>query len=242
MTNSQILTFLFLTVVIFSCGPSQEEFQKQKKQNEELTAELNNLKSELDNFKKNLEQCTLTVEDLKNTPTERLAKARKLQDQGDVSEAETEYHELIQKYPDSEESKTAKNILIEIEKKREEERIAKEKEQIETEKKKRLGFKTLKVENPVSLEPLKIKINSINSQQQWTFDRYGYEYRYRDARRGFKYVVADVSITSDVHNPQLPSIEVYKTYGDKLSYIGTLHYEFYRWEDYGSYLGNDADF
>jgi len=245
MIHNYISSLLITTIFAFvflSCGPSQEEYQNLKTENQQIKTELSDAKSELENLKSNLKECTLTVEELKNTPTERLSKARSLQAQNEEADAENEFKELIEKYPDSDEAKVAQTALKEIEKRKEEEKIAKEKERIEAEKKKRLGFKALKVENPVIIEPLKIKINSINIQQRWTFDRYSYEYHYRDSRRGYKYIVADVSITSDVHNPELPPIDVYETSGDNLSYLGTLEYEFYKWKDHGSYLGNYADY
>lgn len=235
-------TAAFFIGAVIACGPSQEEYQNLKNDNKKIKTELINTKSELDQVKQNLEECTLTIEELKNTPTERLSKARSLQAQDNESEAEKEFKKIIEKYPDSNEAKVAKFALQEIEKRKEEERIAREKEHVEAEKKKRLGFKALKVENPVIIKPLKIKINTIKASQRWTSDRYNYRYHYRDARRGYKYIVADLSITSDVHNPELPPIDVYKTSSDKLSYIGTLRYEFYRWKDYGSYLGNNADY
>jgi len=51
-----------------------------------------------------------------------------------------------------------------------------------------------------------------------------------------------MSITSETHNPKLPAIDIYKTSQDSLGYIGTLYYAFYRWEDYGTYLGNYTDY
>lgn len=210
--------------------------------NDLKTHDLNNIKAQLEKAQKNLDECTSSVEELKNTPIERLRKAQNLQEQGEVSKAEEEYKELIDKYPDSHEGKTAKNILLEIEKKKEEEKIAREKEQLEMERRNRLGFKALKEENPITIGPIELKINSVSTQKRWTFDRYSYEYHYRDAQRGSKYIVVDVNISSESHDPQLPPIQVYKTSGENISYIGTLYYQFYKWQDYGSYLGNYADY
>jgi len=196
MTSTKFFTTFAILIILYGCGPSQEEYQKLEDKNKKILAELNDLKSELDSknleldkTNKNLEQCTLTVKELQNTSTERLARARSLQSENNISEAEKEYKDLIEKYPDSEESKTAKEILAGIEKQREEERIAKEKEQAEAERKKRLGFKALKIENPVSIDPLSIKINSVNIQKRWISDRYNSRYHYRDARRGHKFIV-----------------------------------------------------
>ncbi|MCA9809784.1 MAG: hypothetical protein KC473_05570, partial [Candidatus Dadabacteria bacterium] len=119
MTISRFLAIsILLVITLGGCGPSQEEYQKLENKNKKILAELNDLKSELntknselDKTNKDLEQCSLTVEELRNTPTERLARARNLQSENNISEAEKEYNELIEKYPDSNESKAAKQIL-----------------------------------------------------------------------------------------------------------------------------------
>jgi hypothetical protein len=89
---------------------------------------------------------------------------------------------------------------------------------------------------------LTLKFSSISIGKRWTFDSYGSEYHYRDAVRGSKYVLTKVYITSESNNPNLPPILVYKLENGLLSLLGCQSYEFRRWKDYGSYLGNYADY
>lgn len=67
-------------------------------------------------------------------------------------------------------------------------------------------------------------------------------WHYRDAVRGSDFVLADVTVSSPSHNPMLPAIAVYRLESGSLRHIGQMHYEFYRWRDYGSYLGNYSDY
>src|SRR5690606_5418775 len=54
--------------------------------------------------------------------------------------------------------------------------------------------------------------------------------------------LARISISSESKNPDLPPILAYQYFDGKLMLLGTLGYEFRRWKDYGSYLGNYADY
>jgi len=55
------------------------------------------------------------------------------------------------------------------------------------------------------------------------------------------YITADVNITSKVKEPALPSVVVYYSQEEKLYLLGQMTYNFYQWEDYGTYLGNYHD-
>src|SRR5690606_7516026 len=48
--------------------------------------------------------------------------------------------------------------------------------------------------------------------------------------------------SSNSKDPNLPPVFVYKISNGELIYLATLDYEFARWDDYGSYLGNESDF
>lgn len=86
-------------------------------------------------------------------------------------------------------------------------------------------------------------INSIDIRDRWVFDRHGTGQMYREAVRGSSHVVADVRIASDEHNPKLPQLAIYKVgaSNERLVYVTTMIYRFYRWRDYGTYLGNNPD-
>ena len=54
--------------------------------------------------------------------------------------------------------------------------------------------------------------------------------------------MAKISISSEINNPILPPILVYHMIDGELKYLATLEYKFQKWKDYGSYLGNYADY
>lgn len=191
--------------------------------------------SEYDKLKTELTECKKTVEELQNTPQVRLANGQQFLSKNDKINAKKELNELITKFGETDEAKKAKILLADIEKQEQE---IKEKE----ERKRTLGFKILKESSFVNAIDVNVKFNSITTGQQWVFDNYGDEWRYRSAERGEKYILAKVAISSDNKNPELPPIGVYKMTSGTLSLIGTMGYEFSRWDDYSSYLGNDHDF
>ena len=212
---------LYLTILVFafltSCqekGPKQEDYDK--------------LKSELT-------ECKKTVEELSHTPQIRLNAGQKFKNENDFPNAKKEFKELIQKFPGSEEAKTATLLLSEMDKAEQEQKEAEQ-------KKKTLGFKILKENSSFKIGDVTIKLNSVNTGSQWVFDNYGSEYRYRSAERGEIYILSRVSISADTKDPNLPPIAVYKISNGNLALIGTMSYEFSRWKDYGTYLGNNADF
>lgn len=211
------LTMLII-VILTSCnnnnGPKQEDYDK-------LQAELND--------------CKKTVDELSNTPQMRLANGQKFQTENDFANAKKEYKDLIEKYPGTDEAKKAATLISEIEK------IEIEKKEAE-ERKKALGFKAIKENTSIKIGDITINFNSVNTASQWNFDNYGTEYRLRKAERGDVYIVAKVSISADSKDPSLPPISVYQISNGSLKLVGTMGYEFVRWKDYGSYLGNYADY
>jgi len=212
----KILLGTVVLLILNSCqnGPSQQEYDKMKTQ---------------------LEECSKENEELKNTPENRLLSAQKLETDGKLDFAETEYKELIEKFPKSEEAKIAQQFIDKIEKEREQKKI-------EEERKKRLGFKVLEQKSSIKQGGCKLTFSNIKLSNRWIFNRYGNEWRYIEAERGNKYLTFTLRITADSKSPNLPPIYVYQLIDGKLQYKATAFYKFYRWEDYGSYLGNDADY
>lgn len=192
-------------------------------------------KEEYDKLKAELDECKKTVEDLSNTPQMRLSTALKLREGNKVEQAKSELRTLTEKFTGSNEAKKASQILKEIE-------DAERKEKEETEKKRLLGFKILKETSTTKVGEVSLKFTSINSVSQWNFDDYGNEYRLRKAERGNIYINAKVAISAENKDPNLPPILVYKAENGELRLLGTMGYEFVRWKDYGSYLGNYADY
>lgn len=212
---------LFITIFMFSLLLSCDDNGIKKEEYEQLKLEL--------------EECKKTVEDLSNTPQMRLTTAQKFKDEKKFNLAKNELNELVDKYSGSAEAKMALRLLKEIEE-------IERKEKEEAERKKLLGFKVLKEATSTKVGDVTLKFTSISSTLQWNFDDYGSEYRLRKAERGNIYINAKVAISADSKDPNLPPIVVYKAENGQLNLIGTMGYEFVRWKDYGSYLGNYADY
>ena len=147
------------------------------------------------------------------------------------------FNNIIENYKGSEYEIKSKNEIDNIEKYFEKER---QKEEL----KKSLGFKILKPISKIELENLTLSFSDIQFKKSFTFDSYGDRYFYRSAERGSKYLTARVSITSKIKDPNLPHILAYRLKNGILENITPLglEYRFRRWEDYGSYLGNSADY
>ncbi len=99
-----------------------------------------------------------------------------------------------------------------------------------------------KEKNPVKVNDVTLKFSSIAPGKKWVHDNYGDSYLYNDAERGSIYMIARVAISADSKDPQLPPISVICLDNNKLSVLGDLSYSFVKWESYGDFLGNYADY
>lgn len=97
---------------------------------------------------------------------------------------------------------------------------------------------TLKGKTTIEIKDLELNFSNIKIADRYIFDRYDSRYIYRLAKRGYKYIVTDVIISSNINDPNLPSVALYAAEGDKLKIIRQLEYNFFSWTDYGRYLGN----
>ena len=193
--------------------------------------------TELNDLRKENKRLATMVDSLLKTPENRYNKASKLQAQGNDTLAIDEFKQLVEYYPKSNYADLAKKEIVKIEsaikeRKDEEERI------------KRMGFAAIKASTKIKYDYLTLSFSDIQFKENFIFDSYGDRYHYRGAERGSKYLVVRVSITSEVKNPSLPRILAYALKDGELINITPLGltYEFRRWEDYGSYLGNNADY
>lgn len=105
-----------------------------------------------------------------------------------------------------------------------------------------LGFKALRVNANFEGDGASIVLRSTSVSGQWSFDAYDNEWHYLESERGQKYVTARARVSSQRKNPLLMGLGVYVADGDRLRRIGRFGYRFARWRDYGSYLGNYADY
>ena len=136
----------------------------------------------------------------------------------------------------------------ELEEQRIREEIERQKQEIERQEQERIiaekrrGFRVLTETNSVTVGDVTLRFNSVNTNREWRFDRHGDRWFYRRAQRGQIFLISQVAISSESHNPRLPPIAVYKMLNGRLSLIGIKEYRFVRWRDYGAFLGNHLDF
>ena len=196
--------------------------------------ELDKLNSELRN---KVVKLNLKIDSLENTPERQYLNAKELLKSGKKTTARNYFSNIVENFEDSEFSKKAKYEIKKIDK-----AIKEEKRKIEL--KKTLGFRILKPSSIIKIENLTLKFSSIQFKKSFTFDSYGDRYFYRTAERGSKYITARVSVSSEVKDPKLPHILAYRLKDGKLENLTGLgmEYRFRRWDDYGSYLGNEADY
>ncbi|WP_053969751.1 hypothetical protein [Mangrovimonas sp. ST2L15] len=216
--------------VFFSCSTSIKDSQEYK----ELEKENMELKS--------------IIKELKNTPESRYIIAEKLYQDGQRNEALNRYKEINSKFTGTEyaikSSERINEINNLIEKERDEKIKLQKAQELEEKRKRELGFKLVKSNSSIKLDDLTLKFSDIGLKGSFTFDSYGDTYHYRKADRGSRFITAKVSITSKSNDPNLPTIIGYIMKDGKLTSVTPigLSYRFRRWEDYGSYLGNDADY
>lgn len=189
-------------------------------------------KSEYLRLQKELSECKKQVEELQNTPSNRLLKVQEYISKEDFKNAKIELNLLIDKFGDTPEAKRGELLIQKIE---QDEKIRKENE----ERKKTLGFKMLKEKSTVVIDNITLKFKSVKTSKQWTFDNDKYDYyKYRDAERGNIFVLANVSVTSKVKQSKIPLISVYKLINGQLKLYGTMKREYlYDYEN-----STDADF
>ena len=116
---------------------------------------------------------------------------------------------------------------------------------LENERKASLKFKSYSENLTASFKDLTLKTFGFNFTNQFDFDRYDDRYNYRESERGNKYLSFDVVVSSEDKDPSLPLFYIYVLDAGNLTLISSsrgMDYEFYEWEDYGSYLGNSADY
>lgn len=185
--------------------------------------------------RKELKDAKAKIEVLSYPADQRFAHISELFNAQEYHKVKKEIAELKNIFPNAPENTECAKILdklaaLEAAKKAEEERI------------KALGFKAITQKTTFKIGYNTIALSSINIGKTFTFDYRSNEWTYREADRGTKYISAAMSVTSTDHDPYLPQLAVYKIEGGKMVYVESFDTEFARWEDYGSYLGNDHDF
>lgn len=203
--------------------------------NDEANKQLSDLKTVLEKTKRELNDCSAELAELKNTAENRFIRAKKLLAENNVLEAKQELIGIVQNFKGTDEENLASKEIEKINNKIKQDRL-------EAERKKTLGFSILKPTMIVEYGNLSMRFDKIWVGKRWIFDDYGNQYFLRDSKRGYKHILTRVSITSETNNPSLPPVLAYQINNGELKLLGSLEYKFRRWEDYGSYLGNYADY
>ena len=176
---------------------------------------------------------------LKFPPNQRLANAEDNFNSGNLDDAEKQIRQIQRLFPNSSEAKVCVDLLQKIESKRQ--LIIAEEKRI-----KALGFKALTPVSNTTIDGTSVSFSGFSIGKDFIHDAYstysGSEWFYNTANKGNKYITASMSATSNNSNPDLPTLGFYSVEGDKLFHQGTFKIEFARWDDYGTYLGNEPDF
>jgi len=201
----------------------------------ETKKQLSELKTELEQAKTELSNCSAELTEIKNTAENRFIRAKKLLTDNNLTRAKTEFQGIVDNFKGTNDATTASKEIEKIDK-------IIEKKRADEERKKALGYKVLKPTTRVKYGDLSLRFDKVWKGKRWSFDDYGSQYFLRDAERGNSHIMARISVTSENNNPSLPPILVYQMSNGELKYLGTQGYKFRRWKDYGSYLGNYADY
>lgn len=105
-----------------------------------------------------------------------------------------------------------------------------------------LGFKALKARPLFASGDTALGIGAAAIGRRWIFDSYGDGWRFLDAEKDKKYLIARITVSSRSKDPPLFGIGAYVADGASMTQLGNLRYRFVRWRDFGAYLGTHADF
>jgi hypothetical protein len=153
----------------------------------------------------------------------------------DIAKASEALTLLEEKFPDAAETKQANTLVAQM-------KSEHERREAEAKRLAALGFKALKVTPRLAGDEATITLSGVSQTRRWISDAYDSQYHYRDAEKGAAFIVARVKVTSDNKNPGLPGVALYRSEGATLKRVAMFGYEFVRWKDYGSYLGNYSDY
>jgi hypothetical protein len=105
-----------------------------------------------------------------------------------------------------------------------------------------LGFKGLPVNPNFANQEAALSLASLALNRRWTFDSWGDGWRFQDAEKDRKMLVARMNVASRLKNPALLGLAAYVPDGNKLVKVGDLRYRFARWGSYGAFLGTTTDY
>jgi hypothetical protein len=105
-----------------------------------------------------------------------------------------------------------------------------------------LGFKALPVNPNFAQGDVALSLASLTLNRRWTFDSWGDGWRFQDAEKDRKMLVARMNVSSKQKDPSLFGLAAYVPDGNKLTKVGDMRYRFSRWGSYGAFLGTTTDY
>ncbi len=169
---------------------------------------------------------------------QRLAKIKQLISEASFTYAKKEISDLESYFPNSQEAAQCSALTESINAKLA--AIEAEKERI-----KALGFKALKPQTKVSIGYNTVNFGTFTVGAKFIHDVYptyvGSSWYEHTADRGNKYISCAMDVTSESKDPDIPTLAFYAIHGDKLIKKGDFRIQMGRWQDYGTYLGNEHD-
>lgn len=229
-----LLSLLCVTALLSGCSRPSDTASaipaaSAKPSPSELTANAENAALKLE-----VERLRAEVKELQNTPTSFLKTIGALVSEENEAGAKAAFDNGKDKFSSSPEYGKAAAMVSAL-------GVKRAKAEAESLRLKQLGLKALAETPAVTASAVKLRLTGSSIGSRWIFDNYGNSYRFHEASRGEKYVVATVAITSASHDPTLPGVAVYEAVGDHLAIVNKMEYQFTRWRDFGTYLGNSAD-
>lgn len=234
---------LYLSFILFLLVGCEVETSKLKEELQDARDSINvlyTLSLDLQTARDSIDVLQQKVVELSYPADQRYSNIILAIDREDYDLANKELSELVRVFPNSVEAskkdKLSATIAAGVESK-----LAEEK------RLKALGFKALTETSKVNIEDVTLSFGTFKTGTQFTFDAYSTygghsEWRYIQADKNTKYVSSQLSITSTSPNPKLPECAVYIVDGSRLVYLRTFITKMARWDDYASYLGNNADY
>lgn len=231
MKKITYLITLLLAVTIVSCNNGKESTDALQAKVDSLTAVVT--KQDLQ-----LKEKSDSIGMLRFPADQRLAKIKQLIAAENFSEAQSSIASLQSAFPNSPEAEQCNELKQTINAKID--AIAAEKARI-----KALGFKALKTQTKVEIGYNTVTFGSFSIGTKFTHDVYGgyggSSWFEHTADRGNKYISCPMDVTSSSKDPSIPTIALYSIHGDQLILQGSFRVEMGRWQDYGTYLGNEHD-
>lgn len=224
-----LITFAFVTLV--SCGGGESAVN-------DLQAKVDSLTNVVSSQQTLISAMRDSITVLQFPADQRLAKIKRLISNESLAEAKKEIAALQSYFPNSQEASLCPSLIESINSKLA--AIEAEKERI-----KALGFKALKPQTKVTVGYNTVVFGSFSIGAKFIHDVYptytGSSWYEHTADRGNKYISCAMDVTSSSKDPDIPTLAFYAIQGDKLVKKGDLWVQMGRWQDYGTYLGNEHD-